>query len=450
MALRDIIAGAGRLLAGDWPDPPDVKRDPFDPRWWGMGGQMSVAGVAVTPDNVLQLGAVQTVLSGIGGSMATLPWMVFRKGAGDSRVAQPKHPLTRLLGSRPNDRQTPAEFRNELTQHLLFWRNGYCKIWPGTDYAIGELEIYHPSRLQKIVRQGNRLYYHFSYLPPQSGIEVLRDDEVWHVRGAPLTKDGMRGQAVYETAREVFGRALAVRQYGDIWFKNSGQTGGTITHPGNFKDKDARDDFLDFWRRQSTGANRHRDRLLLYGMTYNALKVTNAEAQLLQTEQDSEQEIFGLWNYPPAQAGRLQRATFSNIEQQSINYVVHAVTPPVVALEQSAKSSLLLDDDPDDFVAEFNVAGLMRGDLATRYGAYQKGRQWGWLSANDIRRLENMNPIEGGDTYLTPLNMAPVGDEDDDENGQQQQPGQQQPGIPGDDEQPTPPLDSDPDDDNER
>ncbi len=440
MGLRSAVASFGRLLA-EWPDPPDVKRDPFDPRWWGLGGQMSVAGIAVTPDNVLQLGAVQTVLTGVGGSVSTLPWMVFARGDNDSRTPLLDHPLTRLLGVQPNALQTPAEFRNEITRHLLFWRNSYCKIIPGDDYAVGALEIYHPDRLQKIEKRGGRLYYHFSNLAPQSGIEVLRDDELWHARMPPLTRDGLRGQAVFESAREVFGRALAVKQYGDLWFKNSGQTGGIIEHPGNFKSKEDRDDFLSFWRGQSTGANRHRDRLLLMGMKYAPLKVTNAEAQLLQTEQESETEIFGLWGYPPSRAGRLQRATFSNIEQQSIDYVVHAVTPVVVALEQSAKLSLLVGADQQDYLAEFNLAGLMRGDLATRYDAYQKGRQWGWLSANDIRRLENMNPIAGGDIYVTPLNMAPVGAEQQD--GKSQRPGE---AIPGDDEEPEPPLDPNPDD----
>jgi HK97 family phage portal protein len=441
MRLLDSIGRGFRMLA-EWPDPPDVKRDPFDPRWWGMGGQMSVAGVAVTADNVLQLGAVQTVLTGIGGSIKTLPWMVFEKGPDQSRNALATHPLTILLGERPNDFQTAAEFRDEIVQHCLFWRNSYCKILPGVDYAIGGLEIYHPQRLQKIERRGGRRYYSFSRLPPETGIEVLRDDEVWHVRIPPLTRDGLRGRAMFETAREVFGRALAVKQYGDIWFKNFGATGGYFEHPGNFKTKDDREEWLANMREQSTGSNRHRDKLLINGIKYNQLKVTNAEAQLLETEQSSETEIFGLWGYPPSRASRLQRATFSNIEQQSIDYVVHAVTPVVVAIEQSAKHDLLLDPNPERYVADFNLAGLMRGDIATRYKAYAIGRQWGWLSADDVLRLENMNPLPNGQgkIYMMPVNMAPAG-ENKNEPGNRRQPA-----TPGDDEQLAPPLDPNPDD----
>lgn len=436
------LAGIGRLLAGDIPDPNAVKRDPFDPRWWGSGGQMAVSGVAVTSNNVLQLGSVQTVLNGGGGSVATLPWMVFERGPDDSRKPLPQHPLSQLLGARPNANQPAGEFLSEATQHLLFWRNFYCRIWPGDDYAIGELEILHPRRLQKIERRNGRVFYTFSRLPPDSGVDVFRDDEIWHTRLAPLTVDGLRGQAVYETAREVFGRALAVRTYGDIWFRNSGQTGGIIEHPGNFKDKDAREEFIDFWRAQSTGPNRHRDRILLNGLKYAPLKVTNAEAQLLETENACDQEIFGLWNYPQARAGRLGSIKFTNIEQQSIDYVVHFITPLVVALEQSAKHSLLLDPNPEKYLAEFNVGGLLRGDIISRYGAYQKGRQWGWLSANDIRKFENMNPIDGGNIYMTPLNMSPAGAPTDDETNPAN-PDR----VPGDDEQPQPPLAPNPDDD---
>jgi HK97 family phage portal protein len=208
----------------------------------------------------------------------------------------------------------------------------------------------------------------------------------------------------------VFGRAIAVKDYGDIWFRNSGQTGGTIEHPGQFKDNEERDAFLEAWRLSTTGANRHKDRLLTHGVRYNPLKVTNAEAQLLDTEKSSDVQVFGLWNFPPHRAARLDRATFSNIEQQSIDYVTHTIGPPVVAIEQAIERDLLVGEDQADLFAEFNVAGLLRGDILSRYRAYAIGRQWGWLSVNDVRRKENDNSIgPAGDEYLTPTNMVPAG-----------------------------------------
>jgi HK97 family phage portal protein len=216
-------------------------------------------------------------------------------------------------------------------------------------------------------------------------------------------------------AREVFGRAIAVHEYGDIWFANSGQTGGIIKHPGNFRDKEEKRTFLDNWRSAATGTNRHRDRLLTHGADYSPLKVTNAEAQLLETEKQSDIEVFGLWSFPPHRAGRLDRATFSNIEQQSLDFVVYGLTPLAIAIEQAAERDLLLDNEDGSLFVEYNFAGLLRGDLKNRYAAYLIGRQGEWLSANDIRRFENLTPRtdEGGDDYKNPLTKdSGAGDSD--------------------------------------
>jgi HK97 family phage portal protein len=173
----------------------------------------------------------------------------------------------------------------------------------------------------------------------------------------------------------VFGRAIAVHDYGDIWFANNGQSGGTLEHPGNFKDKEDRNTFLDNWRAMGTGRNRHRDRLLTHGVKYNPIKVTNAEAQLLETEREADIAVFGLWSYPPHRAGRLERATNNNIEQQSLEFVVYCLTPLAVAIEQGAERDLLLDNPNGDLFVEYNFAGLLRGDLLNRYKAYLIGRQ---------------------------------------------------------------------------
>lgn len=407
MKLRDRFASWLGLSAAD-------VRNPTEARWWGDQAAMSMSGAVVTPDRVLQLGAVQAVLASLQGSMEQLPVMVFRRGKGDVRAPERGHPLAKLLAVRPNARQSAAEFWGEITRHLAFYRNAYCRIRAGEEYAIGALEPIHPRNIASIEqRKDGRIYY--TVARQGAANEVLRDDEIWHVRRGPLTLEGLQGVAVYESAREVFGRALAVNDYGSLWFRNSGQTGGIIKHPGTFKSKEDRQDFLDTWREGGSGANRHRDRLLTHGVDYTQLKVTNAEAQLLESEKSADVDMFGLWNFPPHRGARLDRATFSNIEQQSIDYVVHTLAPYPVAFEQAAERDLLLGADADELFVEFNVAGLLRGDIISRYRAYAVGRQWGWLSVNDVRRLENMNPVEGGEIYLQPLNMVPAGTEPDDE-----------------------------------
>lgn len=414
MGLMNRFGAAFRAMA-DTVDP-NFKRDPSNPMFWADSGNVSVAGVAVTDRRVSQLGAVQAVRYGLSSAMSSLPVMVFERGANGAREAKPDHPLTRLLGVRPNDRNSPAEFIGEIAWHLSYWRNAYCRIRQGGDYAVGALEIIHPRRVSKIEQRGDgRLYYTINPITSANiepgAPEILRDDAIWHLRGNPLTEDGLRGEGIWESAREVFGRAIAVHQYGDIWFRNSGQSGGVLEHPGAFKDKEEQQKFLDAWRANATGDNRHRDRLLTHGVKYTALTVTNAEAQLLETENRSDTEVFGLWSYPPHRAARLDRATFSNIEQQSLDFVVYCLTPLAIAIEQAAERDLLLNNEDNKLFIEFNFAALLRGDLKSRYQAYLIGRQGEWLSANDIRREENMNPRtdDGGDDYKNPVTKNSAG-----------------------------------------
>lgn len=342
-------------------------RSPADPRWWGDQAVIAMSGAVVTPDRVQQLGAVQAVLASLQGSMEQLPVMVFRRGKDESRVPVREHPLAQLLAVKPNARQSAAEFWGEITRHLAFYRNAYCRIRQGEEYAVGALEPIHPTNITNVeLRNDGRTYY---TVARGTGQEVLRDDMIWHIRRGPLTIDGLRGEPVYNSAREVFGRALAVSDYSNLWFRNSGATGGVIKHPGTFKTKEDRQDFLDAWRESGSGANRHKDRLLTHGVDYVATKVTNVEAQLQQLEQAADIDVFGLWTFPPHRAARLEGATFSNIEQQSIDYVVHTLGPYPVAFEQAAERDLLLGEGAEELFIEFNVAGLLRGDIASRYNA---------------------------------------------------------------------------------
>jgi HK97 family phage portal protein len=411
-----MLSGLGSIvrMMADAIDP-NAERDMTDPRYWAdYGSSASIAGVNVSEQRASQLGAVQAVRFGLSGAISSLPVMVYKRGKNGARKAQPDHPLTALLASRPNDRNAPGEFFAEIAWHLSYWKNAYCRIWPGDEYAVGSLEILHPRRLSRVERRvDGHVYYLFN--PPATTSEAttlspqwFRDDEIWHLRGNPLTEDGLLGMPVWQTAREVFGRAIAVHEYGDIWFRNSGQSGGTLEHPGIFKDKADRATFLETWREGGTGRNRHKDRLLTHGVKYTPIKVTNAEAQLLETEKNSDIDIFGLWSFPPHRAGRLDKATFSNIEQQSLDFVVYCLAPLAIAIEQGAERDLLLGDGTEKLFVEFNFNALLRGDLRSRYAAYLIGRQGEWLSANDVLRFENMSPRKdpGGDDYNNPVTSA--------------------------------------------
>ncbi len=402
-----LFASIGRFMAGE----SAVPTDPMDPRFWGVESAVTSAGVAVTADSALSLDVVQSVLGRLSGTISTLPMMVFKREADGSRAPAPDHPLYRLLHNRPNRFQTAQEFKAEQAVHLAFWRNAYSLIHPGSDgEPIGELEQLHPRRLKQIVQlPDGRRYYTFTSLGGAPDV-TYRDDQVWHIRMAPLTDDGLRGKAVFETSRETFGRAIAVEQFGALYFANGGSGGGVLTHPGTFKDKEEQQRFLETWRSGGSGPNRHKDRMALNGVTYARQAVANDESQFLETLKEVAIKLCRLWNMPPHMVGILDKATFSNIEQQSTEYVVYTLAPYITGIEQAAGRDLLFGDDQAEYFVEFNVAGLLRGDFKTRMQGYAWGRQWGWLSANDVRRLENQPSIgPGGDLYLTPLNMSPTG-----------------------------------------
>jgi HK97 family phage portal protein len=412
--------------------------NPMEERFWrpdGGGADFSRAGEYVSADTIQQLDAVAACLLALAGPLSTLPIGIFERaeGAADdgisaqgvvlpqqSEEAEPQgykslvadHPVAKLFNLRPNDRQTSQEFRDEQLRHLAIWRNSYALLTQDRKTGqIGSMELIHPQRVTKVERNSSsgKVEYTITRIGAV-GSEVLTSDLIWHVRMAPLTLNGLQGRPIFETSREVFGRALAVKNYGSDWFKNSGQSGGVLKHPGSFKSKEEQEKFMAGWRWGSTGANRHKDRLLQYGVEYQPFSVANDQAQFIETERESALAICRLFNMPPHRAGILDRATFSNIEQQSLDFIIFTIAPYVAAIEQSIWRDLIVDpEEQDELTVEINLSALLRGDILTRYKAYAIGRQWGWLSVNDILRLENQRPVPGGDRYLEPTNMVEAG-----------------------------------------
>lgn len=389
-------------------------RNAGDERWWGANAIASMAGQVVTAETALTHWAVRACEEALAGPISTLPMMVFRRTGDDTREVARDHQLFPLLHRKPNRRQTAQEFRDDQQRHLSTWRNCYSRILPAQDGGpVGELDPIHPSRVLNVERGTDGwIYYTVRRLAPQIGTDVFREDEIWHIRKAPLTADGLRGKPVWETDRETLGKALAVEQFGSLFFANGGSGGGVLKHPGSFKSKEDEADFLASWRAGGSGLNRHKDRLLKYGVDYTPFTVANDEAQFLETKKQAGYEVASIWNMPPHRVGMLERATNNNIEQQSIEFVMYTLAPYISAWEQAASRDLLIGDDAEEYFIEINVSGLLRGDIKTRWASYALGRQWGWLSINDVLRLENMNPIgPEGDDHLTPMNMVPAGAE---------------------------------------
>jgi len=236
----------------------------------------------------------------------------------------------------------------------------------------------------------------------------LHHSEMLHLKALPFTDDGLAGRPVLETNGEVIGAALAVHRYGSRFFKNDGQAGGVLKIPkGAFKTSEDRDNYIAAVRRARTGQKAHQLIPLEHDIEIVFPTLDNQKYQFLETREKAALEVSRIWGIPPHMVGLLDRATHSNIEHQRIEFVSDVLLAVLELWEQKLNTELVLE--PALYFVEFNVAGLLRGDLKSRYEAYFQARQGGWLSVNDIRRMENMNPVDGGDQHLQPLNMGPLG-----------------------------------------
>ncbi len=355
----------------------------------------------VSPDSALRLAAVYACVRVLSESMASLPLVIYQRRADGGKDKVTDHWLFRLLAKRPNRFQNPFEWREMLQGHLALRGNAYNQIITNAKGEVVELMPLHPDRIRLELLPSGEYRYRFT---DRFGNEsILPRGEVWHLRG--LSSDGLLGMSPIELARENLGMALAAQDYGARFFANDAKpTGGWIEFPGSFKDSEAKKVFRESYQQAQSGANRGKVLVLENGMKFHEVGVTNKDAQFLELRKFQITDVARLFRVPPHMIGDLDRATFSNIEQQSLEFVMHTMTPWAERWEASIESELLLEGD--DIEVEFDFANLMRGDAASRASFYQSGIQNGWLTRNEARIAENLNPLDGLDEPLRPLNMV--------------------------------------------
>lgn len=380
-------------------------RNPSDDRWWTPGAIIGRQTTAVTADTVLQIPEVRACLQVLSEDVAQLPFFIAEVPNEGERKRLYDHPVSRLLGQQANIAQetTAFEMRGQMTFDVAFHRNAYAEI----RFSRGGLELIRldPNNVDIRIRPdtGEWLYE----VHDGANRRRVLPEEMLHLRALPLDGTNLRGRSMLQDGYRVFSRILAMEDFNFRFYQNDAQPGGVIKYNKTFKTKEDRQAMRDRWQRVFGGAGRGKVAVLEDGEDYTAIDGKNSDAQFIETYTHAAYQVCRLWRMPPHKIGILDRATFSNIEQQSIDYVISALMPLLVMWEQAIKRSLLTD--PRHF-AHHNVAGLLRGDLKTRYEAYAIGRNWGWLSANDVLRLENSNGIGAdGDIYLQPLNMVPSG-----------------------------------------
>ena len=376
-------------------------RSPYGEFWFEPVSARTGSGMRVSPDSALRLAAVYACVRILAETMASLPLVVYQRRADGGKDKVTDHWLYRLMAKRPNRFQNPFEWREMLQGHLALRGNAYNQIITNPRGEIIELMPIHPDRVKiELLPSGEYRYR----VTDRAGTEVIMPrGDVWHLRG--LSSDGLMGMSPIELARENLGMALAAQDYGARFFANDAKpTGGWIEFPGTFKDNEAKKVFRESYQQAQSGANRGKVLVLENGMKFHEVGVTNKDAQFLELRKFQITDIARLFRVPPHMIADLERATFSNIEQQSLEFVMHTMTPWAERWEASIESELLLAGD--DIEIEFDFANLMRGDAASRSSYYQSGIQNGWLTRNEARIAENLNPIDGLDQPLRPLNMV--------------------------------------------
>ena len=371
------------------------------------------SGKIVNEQTAMQSAAVYACVRILSEAIASLPIHVYRYRLDGGKERIPQHPLYYLLHNEPNPEMTSFVFRETLMSHLLLWGNAYAQIvrnGRGQPIALYPLL---PNRMEvSRTKTGDMVYtYHLDPderdLYPNGKNITLRKDEVLHIPG--LGFDGLIGYSPIAMAKNAIGMSLATEEYGASFFANGANPGGVLEHPGVIKDIQR---VKDSWNSayQGTG-NAHKIAVLEEGMKFQAIGIPPEQAQFLETRKFQINEIARIFRVPPHMVGDLEKSSFSNIEQQSLEFVKYTLDPWVVRWEQSLQQSLVLPSEKQSIFIKFNVDGLLRGDYQSRMNGYAVARQNGWLSANDIRELEDMNRIpaeEGGDLYLVNGNMLPL------------------------------------------
>ena len=373
---------------------------------WAHGGPegISSSGIPITNDKALKLAVVFACIRNISEDVAKLPLFIYRR-LSEGREKLPKHNLHYLLNQKPNPEISAMAFRESQTGHILGWGNCYSEIQRDIYGRIVALWPLRPDRVKPLRDESDNLWYEVTN---EKGTQAyLRPADVLHIPG--FGYDGTIGYNVIHYARECISLGIATEKFGGKFFSNGANPSGVIEHPLTLSDK-AHERLKASLQRDHGGIDKSNKTMILEeGMKYNRITIPPEEAQFLETRQFTIPDICRWFRMQPHKVGDLLRATFSNIEHQAIEYVTDTLDPWCRRWEQGIDTKLLTPQEiAEAMYVKHKVDALLRGDIRSRYGAYAIGRQWGWLSADDIRELEDMNPLPDGQgqKYLVPLNMV--------------------------------------------
>lgn len=367
---------------------------------WLSGPVVSATGQSVSFDTALQLSAVFACVRVKSEDLASLPLILYRRLDTGGKQRATEHSLYRILHDQANPQMSALQFRETLAAHMELRGNAYANIERNDDGSVRWLWPLNPTRMDApILAADGRLLYR--YWLPNGQSAMLTQDEVFHLRG--LSFDGIMGVSPIQYQRETLGNAMAAQEYGARFFGNNANPSGVLQAKNRLSEEAAKR-LTRSWNDAHQGlTNAHRVAVLEEGLEWKQISISPEDAQYLESKKYSRSEIAGIFRVPPHKIADLERSTFSNIEEQDIDYAKSTIRPLARRWEAQAYVSLLLPSEQQQYLAEFMLDDLLRGKTLERFEAYQKA--W-WMTGNEIRERENLNPIDGLDEPLLPVNMV--------------------------------------------
>jgi len=376
-----------------------------NPKQWLIdliGGSQSISGVKVTEENAMTFSAVYAAVRIIAETIASLPLNVYREMPDGGKEKAKSNYLYPLLHNKPNSLMTSFTWREMLLAHLLHWGNHYSQIELDNSGRVIGLWPLLPNQVE-VKLKNKKLYYVYSN---ESGKQtVYASNEILHIPG--LGFNGYVGFSVIRMAREAIALGLAAEQFGSRFFGQGAQPGGIIEYPGQMTEEAYQRYKSDVNKKYGGLGNSHKIMVLEEGLKYHQTGIPPNDAQFLETRKFQIQEIARIFRVPPHMLADLERATFSNIEQQSIDFIIYTIRPWLVRIEQALNDKLISSKNNTNYI-KFVVEGMLRGDAESRSSFYNSMFNLGAMSPNDIREKEEMNPVPGGDQRFVPLNMIPL------------------------------------------
>lgn len=365
----------------------------------------------ITPSNAVQIPTVLACIRVLSESLASLPLHLYVRGKRGKFKAY-RHPLYALLRDLPNPEMTQVELVMILQGHLAGWGNAYAQKVHNRKGELIAVWPMRPDRMQIHRLQDGWLWYYYSDDPTQepdvrNANNWYRRDEIMHLRG--LGFDGVQGYSVISLARRALQMADNAEAYGSKFYENGARPGIVLTTPKQLTDK-AYERLKTSWETRHQGIeNANKTAILEEGTDIKEFGIPPKDSQYIETTKFKRSEIASLFRIPPHMVGDLERATFSNIEEQGLEFVRYTLAPWIKIWEQAIYRDLLTEQERRIYFARFDTFGLTIGNTVAQQQWFATGLQNGYLSPNDVREIIGLNEIDGGDQYMRQLNMAAIG-----------------------------------------